>query len=130
MANFLKSTTDFVGSTAQQGLDSLQSGGEFVAGSAQQGVSGVGKGLNSGFSSVTGAFSPGTEKKEGEAQQQLQPATTKHEAPRERENVFNTVGGGLQAGFQGAGNLLSTGASATGNSSAFIPLRMALTKLP
>jgi hypothetical protein len=115
MANFFKSTADFVGSTAQQGLDGLQSGGKFVAGSAQQGVSGVGKGLNSGFSSVTGAFSPGTEKKEGEAQQQqLQPATTTHEAPRERQNIFNTVGGGIQSGFQGAGNLLSTGASATG----------------
>ncbi|KAJ7920187.1 hypothetical protein B0H13DRAFT_2425661 [Mycena leptocephala] len=115
MANFLKSTTDFVGSTAQQGLGGLQSGGKFVAGSAQQGVCGVGKGLNSGFSTVTGAFSPGTEKKEGEAQQQqLQPATTTHEAPRERQNIFNTVGGGIQSGFQGAGNLLSTGASATG----------------
>ncbi|KAJ7920182.1 hypothetical protein B0H13DRAFT_1987346 [Mycena leptocephala] len=114
MANFLKSTADFVGSTAQQGLEGLQSGGKFVAGSAQQGVSGVGKGLNSGFSSVTGAFSPGTEKKEGEAQQQLQPATTTPEAPRERQNIFSTVGGGIQSGFQGAGNLLSTGASATG----------------
>ncbi|KAJ7462528.1 hypothetical protein FB451DRAFT_1266935 [Mycena latifolia] len=115
MANFLKSTTDFVGSTGQQGLDGLQSGGKFVAGSAQQGVSGVGKGLNSGFNTVTGAFSPGTEKKEGEAQQQLQPAGTTHEAPRERQNVFNTVGGGIQSGFQGAGNFLSTGASATGD---------------
>ncbi|KAJ7699300.1 hypothetical protein B0H17DRAFT_306718 [Mycena rosella] len=125
MSNFLKSTTDFVGNTANQGLNGIQEGGKFVANSAQQGASGVGKGLNTGFNTASGAFAPGKDKKEEDAQlkstsdgtpdapTQQSPASPEAEA-KHRQSVFGTIGGGISSGFQGAGDFVATGATAAG----------------
>ncbi|KAH8826946.1 hypothetical protein DL96DRAFT_1710101 [Flagelloscypha sp. PMI_526] len=124
--SFFKSTTDFVGNTASQGLHGVQSTGKFVANTAQQGATGVGKGLNSGLNTVTGAFSPGHEKNEQDAQLKTnssqkegsstssapppaEPPATEAEA-KHRQSVFGTLGGGISSGIKGAGNFVASGA--------------------
>ncbi|KAJ7699635.1 hypothetical protein B0H17DRAFT_1049098 [Mycena rosella] len=116
MSNVLKSTTDVVGSTANQGLSGVQSGGKFVADSAEQGASGVSKDLNAGFDTASGAFSPGKGEKgedaqpkstsdgaHGDAPSQESPASPEAE-PNDRQSVLGTIGGGVSSGFKGAGD--------------------------
>ncbi|KAJ7187260.1 hypothetical protein C8R46DRAFT_1059291 [Mycena filopes] len=145
MSNFLKSTTDFVGNTAQQGAKGLQSADKFVGDTALQGAQGLGKGVNSGVNAVTGAFTPAAEdKQQGEPKPAAKSdADTKSSSDKPASSsavpesqsgsdsgpIGGLVGGlssGLQtgAGFLGdvtksglsiGGNIAQTGVDMTGN---------------
>ncbi|KAJ6464267.1 hypothetical protein C8R47DRAFT_1156255, partial [Mycena vitilis] len=127
MANFLKSTTDFVGNTAKQGAQGVQSVGGAVGGTVQQGaeglgkgVEGLGKGVNSGVSTLTGAgetkqtaANPNDQSKpesKPPADSESKPTNTADtaapKAPESSSNPLAGIAGGVTSGLQSGANFL------------------------
>ncbi|KAJ7763482.1 hypothetical protein B0H16DRAFT_1414207 [Mycena metata] len=126
MSNFLQSTTDFVGNTARQGAQGVQSVGD----TAKQGAEGLGKGVNSGVNTLTGAFTPGGNN-QTDSNEQSNPSkppadasdsTTKptdtgaDKAPGSQSSgplsgIAGGVSSGLQTGANFVGDVTKTGLS-------------------
>ncbi|KAJ7196975.1 hypothetical protein GGX14DRAFT_671435 [Mycena pura] len=108
MTSFLKSTTDSVRSAAQQGAHGVQSAGNFVGDTAQQGVQGVGKGVSSVFDGASGAGAGAGAKSENDAQPNQQASDAGPDEAPQSQSQPGLVGG-ISGGFQTAGSALSSG---------------------
>ncbi|KAJ6546714.1 hypothetical protein DFH09DRAFT_1281827 [Mycena vulgaris] len=124
MSNLFQSTTDFVGNAAQQGAHGVQSADKFVGDTAQQGAEGLGKGVNSGFNALTGAFTSGGKNQNDAQSNQTDsskppveashtnpsaPDTGADKAPKSQSQSQPGLMGGITGGVETAGSALSSG---------------------
>ncbi|KAJ7115343.1 hypothetical protein C8R44DRAFT_832856 [Mycena epipterygia] len=106
-----KSTTDFVGNTAQQGAQGVQSAAKFAGDTAQQGAEGLGKGFASGEKNQNDAQSNQTDSSKPPVEASdakpftSDPGADKAPASQSQSGPM----GGIMGGFEATNSVLSSG---------------------